>query len=162
MTTKIFFDLDGTLFDLYGKENWLELLQTENPTAFEGDFLPEIDKSALFNVVNRLSALGVVFEVITWLPMNASEEYENECTRVKTEWVKANLPFISRIACQSYGIPKQNAIAKRAKQMFLIDDNAEICEIWTTAKQRKAVNISKTFTVVDALEKIYNEMVKGV
>lgn len=161
MSTKVFMDLDGTLFDLYGKENWLELLQSEDPTAFEGDFLPEISINKLFEMVQKLSEFGVIFEVITWLPMNASPEYEKECEKVKTEWVNINLPFISKITCQSYGIPKQNAIDKRAKKMYLIDDNTEICKIWETAKQRTAININKEFTVVNALEKIYKEILEG-
>lgn len=154
MSIKIFFDLDGTLFDLYGKKNWLEMLQNENPSAFEGDMLPEIDPIELYKATSALAERGVIMEVITWLPMGASPEYETACDLVKKQWVKDNLPFISKVTSLSYGVPKQNGIEKRAERMFLIDDNAEICEMWETAKMRKAIRIDSKFTVVDALYKI--------
>ena len=79
----ICFDLDGTLFDLYGKKNWLEMLRTENPDAFEGEFLPEIDKDDLYFFMKKLANKNVRFEVITWLPKFASVEYENKCAKKK-------------------------------------------------------------------------------
>lgn len=155
MSISVFLDLDGTLFDLYGKPNWLEMLESENPAAFEGDFLPEIDIDELYSICESLLMAGVKIGIITWLPMNASPEYERECARVKREWVAKNLPFITDIKCQSYGTPKQNAITKRAKSMYLIDDNIEICKAWVTEKMRKAINVDREFTVVDALKEIY-------
>lgn len=162
MSIRIYFDLDGTLFNLYGKENWLEKLQNEDPTVFEGGgmtrgFMPNIDNN-FFDVVSDLLDKGVEFEVITWLPMNASPEYELACELVKRKWVKENLPFISKVTCLSYGIPKQNAISKRASQMFLIDDNMEICEMWNTAKMRQAILVDQDFTAVDALSEILDSL----
>lgn len=166
MSTKIFFDLDGTLFDLYGKSEWLERLQNEDPTVFEGDgmtkgFLSSIDLVNLFEVANMLAEKGVQFEVITWLPMGASPEYEFACDLIKRKWVKENLPFITKVTCLSYGIPKQNGIEKRAAQMFLVDDNEEICKMWETAKMRKAILVDNDFTVVDALYSILDGLSEG-
>ena len=40
MSKKIYFDLDGTVYDLYNMENWLEKLRSETEKVFtEGDFL---------------------------------------------------------------------------------------------------------------------------
>lgn len=160
--TLIAFDLDGTLFDLYGKENWLELLRSENPSAFEGDFLPEIAISNLYSIMEKLANIGVIFEVITWLPKFASADYENKCSAVKKRWVKENLPFITNTACISYGVPKQKAINRKTGKMYLIDDNEEVGKVWKTKVQRKYVKVSKKFTVVDALEKIYKEILEEV
>ena len=44
MSVKIYFDMDGTVFDLYGKQNWLEMLRNEVEGAFIGDWIPEINK----------------------------------------------------------------------------------------------------------------------
>lgn len=156
----ICFDLDGTLFDLYGKKNWLEMLRTENPNAFEGDFLPEIDKTKLYSSMKKLAKREVRFEVVTWLPKFASVEYEQKCAEKKRKWVKKNLPFISNVSCQSYGTPKQKAIIKKASKMYLIDDSEEVGKKWETKIQRKFVKVSKNFTVVNALENILTELEK--
>ena len=161
-SVKVYFDLDGTLFNLYGKLDWLETIENEKPGAFKGDFLPEINLECFFNLIRKLSMYGVEFNVITWLPMQASREYEEICTTEKIAWVRENLPFINEITCQSYGIPKQNVIKKRAKTMILIDDNKEVCETWETAKMRRSFNVSKIYTVTDALQEILESIEKGL
>ena len=158
MSVKIYFDLDGTVFDLYGKPNWLELLESENPDAFKGEFLPEINLTELHKVVFELWMNGVEFGVITWLPMNASPEYQTESAKAKSEWVRKNMGFVTEFNAIPYGVPKQKAIQQRAKKMYLIDDNSEVCAMWETNKQRKAVNVNKDFTVVHALKKILENL----
>lgn len=159
MSVKIFFDMDGTVFDLYGKENWLELLRTETKGAFEGGFiLNDEGYTDFIDEVGNLLDKGVQFGVITWLPMQASPEYEEICRAEKLEWVKKYLPFVSEFNCVSYGIPKQNCIQKKASKMYLIDDNTEICKIWQTTKQRIAIEVNKNFNVLNALIKIRNEI----
>lgn len=160
MSIKVMCDLDGTIFNLYGRENWLEMLQNEQAGAFTEDglvnngFLPEIDITKFYQTVNRLMERGVQFSVITWLPMQASPEYEEICRAEKMEWIRKNLPFVSEISIVSYGVPKQNCIKKRAQKMILIDDNIEICKTWETAKQRKAMNVNSNYNIVEALEEI--------
>ena len=34
MKKEIWFDMDGTIADLYGVENWLEMLIAEDPTPY--------------------------------------------------------------------------------------------------------------------------------
>lgn len=157
MSVKVFFDLDGCLFNLYGKENWLEMLRNEQPGAFYGDFLPEIDLNEFYLTISRLQTYGVQFAVITWLPMQASPEYEEICRAEKNDWIFENLPFAQEVSIVPYGIPKQDCIIKRAQRMILLDDNIEICKAWETAKQRKSVQITKDWTVVHALKEILSE-----
>ena len=158
MSIKIYFDLDGTVYDLYNVENWLEKLHSEDASVFsEGNFIGDYNRFK--TVCEKLVSVGVQFEVITWLPMQASEEYEIECTEVKREWVKKFMPFVTEFTAQSYGIPKQNAIKKRAKTMYLLDDNKEVCEMWKTDKMRKAINVNRDeLTTIEALEMIYCEI----
>ena len=100
MSIKIFFDLDGTVYDLYSVENWLEKLRSEDASVFsEGDFIGDYNRFK--TVCEKLVAVGVQFEVITWLPMQASPEYELECTEVKREWVKKFMPFVTEFTAQS-------------------------------------------------------------
>lgn len=153
-STTIYFDLDGTLFDLYGQEDWLKRLRAEDATVFEGNFLPTINRNDLFTVIYKLRLKGVKFGVITWLPMQATPEFEEEAAEVKKKWVYENLPFIQDVVCISYGIPKQNAIVKKSKNMFLIDDNKEVCEIWDNGKDRKAYQVKENNSAVDILNMI--------
>ena len=161
MSTKIYFDLDGTLFDLYNKKNWFEDLTNERNGVFEGDFLEEIDTDNFYEIIDILLSMGVTFGVITWLPMQASPEYEEVCREEKMRWVRKNLPFVSEFNCVSYGTPKQNCIQKRAKRMFLIDDNVEICQAWETATQRIAINVNSKYTAEKALEYIVDKLTRG-
>lgn len=152
MSKKIYFDLDGTLYNLYNMENWLDKLRNEISGVFDG--VNKMFDGTFYDIISDLLNIGFEFGVITWLPMQASPEYEEVCRREKRMWVQKYLPFVSEINITSYGIPKQNAIQKRAKIMYLIDDNVEICKMWETSKQRKAINVNNDFTVMDALKKI--------
>lgn len=158
MSVKIYFDLDGTVYNLYGVNEWEPKLRAENPNVFrEGSFIG--DYQEFMNICNKLLEKGVQFGVITWLPMQASPEYEVECELVKREWVQRYMPFVSEFIAQSYGVPKQNAIIKRAKTMYLLDDNTEICEMWQTEKMRVAVNVNKgERTTIEALKEIYEKL----
>lgn len=154
---KVYFDLDGTVYDLYNKPNWLDDLENEKPNVFTANrFMP--DPVRFRKLIGDLLMLGVEFEVITWLSMQSSPEYEKVCSAEKTEWVKKYMPFVQKVTCLSYGIPKQNAITKRSGLMYLIDDNADVCKQWETKKQRVALNVNSVYTVLDALEQIRNEI----
>ena len=158
MSVKIYFDLDGTVYNLYGITEWEPKLRAENPNVFrEGNFIG--DYQDFMDICHKLLEKSVQFGVITWLPMQASPEYEVECELVKREWVQQYMPFVSEFTAQSYGVPKQNAIIKRAKTMYLLDDNTEICEMWQTEKMRIAVNVNKgERTTIEALKEIYAKL----
>ena len=146
---KIYFDMDGTVYDLYGIKNWLEMLRNEEKGAFTlGNAL--VDMVALKEVCLRLIAKGYQIGIITWLPMGASLEYCEICTKEKRRWAENNMPYISEFYALEYGVPKQYAPARRAAEMWLVDDNKEVREMWVTEKQRKAI---------DATENIINALV---
>lgn len=146
---KIYFDMDGTVYDLYGMENWLEMLRNEEKGAFTlGNALVNMDE--LKEVCLKLIAKGYQIGIITWLPMGASLEYCEVCTAEKRKWAEKNMPYISEFYALEYGVPKQYAPARRAAEMWLVDDNKEVREMWVTEKQRKAI---------DATENIINALV---
>lgn len=58
MTTTIFFDLDGTLADLYGVEDWLDMLMASDALPYE-IAKPLIRLSALARLLNNLQKRGV-------------------------------------------------------------------------------------------------------
>lgn len=163
--TKVFFDLDGTLFNLYGKENWLEMLREENPDAFDwvgmvnNGFMPEFNYEDLVGIcLDLIEDFGVEFNVITWLPMYATSEYEKQCAKIKEKWIRKFLPFVKDVCCQSYGTPKQLGIKSRSKEMILIDDNLEVCKIWETKNMRKYMNVKRGFNAFNALTTLYTDL----
>lgn len=156
---KVYFDLDGTLFNLYGKIDWLETLRSEKEGAFKvGDllndgFMPEIDLVEFYDKIDTLRSKGVTFGVITWLPMEATKEYEVVCTKEKEEWIKEYLPFVESVSIVPYGTPKHSLCGK-AKRVVLIDDNKKVCKDWRTKKQRIALQVTKKTTVIECLDNI--------
>lgn len=165
MSVKIYFDMDGTLFDLYGKENWLTMLENGRPGAFKeygenGGLMQGLESEVcdIYEQIAYLQSQGVTFGIISWLPFAASPEYEEICREEKLEWLRTYFPMITEIHIIPYGIEKQKAITKRAETMYLIDDNAEICNAWTTAKQRRAFQVSDNFTALNALNQIIKEL----
>ena len=137
MAKTIYFDLDGTLFDLYGEENWLEKLLSETKGLFQ-NLKTIFPKEEIHNVLNLLKENGYQLEVITWTPKNVSEKYIQIVEKEKELSLKEFHQF-SKIHYLRYGTPKQKALIKRTKEMILVDDNLEVIQNWDTPKQRKSI-----------------------
>lgn len=148
---KIYFDMDGTVYNLYGMENWLEMLRNEEKGAFTLG-KPLVDMDRLKRVCMELIGIGYQIGIITWLPMGASLEYCEVCTEEKRNWAEENMPYISEFYALEYGTPKQYAPARRAAEMWLVDDSKEVREMWVTEKQRKAIDANDN--IIKALERI--------
>ena len=159
MGAKIYFDMDGTVAGLYRLPDWLECLRNE----VSGTFLrcePLFEQKDFYPIVEKLLLNGVKFGVITWLPMQATDEYQAICTEEKRKWCEDWMPFIETFAAQPYGIDKSLAITKHFKTEYLIDDNKEVCQRWKTEKQRKALccDTSAFGDVVACLWQIADEL----
>ena len=154
---KIYFDMDGTLFDLYNKPNWLEMLRDEIAGAFCGDIQYELREywKNFRRICNALMEKGVQFGVISWLPPQCSEEYAEVCRREKLDWIYEHIPFAIEKHIVPYGTIKQDTIEKHAKVEVLIDDNMEVCKTWETKKQRLAINVNESLTAYHALVIVY-------
>lgn len=139
---KIYFDMDGTVADLYGEKNWLDNLRKEVCGSFI-NLRPLVDMTELAMVCHQLMNLGYSFGVITWLPMDASYEFERVCEEEKRAWVEEFMPWVSEFYAQSYGVPKQYAPSKRAAEMILVDDNAEVRAMWNTEVQRSSIDATQ-------------------
>lgn len=122
-TQTIYFDLDGTLYDLYGQDGWLERITTlADPTAYANDAATMLDMDALHAALR-----GRRVGVITWLARNATPEYAKATRRVKREWIRKHLPEATEIHIVKYGTPKHR-IAK--SDGILVDDDATVRAAW--------------------------------
>lgn len=136
---KLYFDMDGTVADLYGSADWLYKLRNEVPGAFR-NLEPLHDMVELERICKELIADGWELGIITWLPIDASKKYEAICTAEKIEWANKYMPYITDIIAQPYGTPKHTAPQKRAKMMVIVDDNDDILQTWATPVQRKTID----------------------
>ena len=89
MTTTIFFDMDGTIADLYGVENWLDYLIASDALPYE-IAKPLIRLNALARILNRLQKQGYKVGVISWLAKNSNTDYDEKVTKAKKEWLIEN------------------------------------------------------------------------
>jgi 5'(3')-deoxyribonucleotidase len=117
----IYLDMDGTIADLYGIENWLERLRNE----VEGLFLqcePLITESELLVLFpNDIYEL----RICSMTPMNASKEYCVKVIEEKNIWLDKHFPSIKKRTYLEYGYNKN---IRNSKNHILIDDNKTIRE----------------------------------
>ena len=124
------FDMDGTIADLYGVENWLDYLIAEDTTPY-AEAEPLLRLCSLARVLNRLQKNGYNLAVISWLSKSGTDEYNAEVEAVKREWLAKHLPSVKwdAIHIVPYGTPKQNFCGNPLDILF--DDEARNRENWT-------------------------------
>ena len=124
------FDMDGTIADLYGVENWLEMLIAEDTTPY-AEALPLLRLSALARKLNTLQRNGYDLAIISWLSKSGSEAYNEAVAAVKMAWLKKHLPSVNwdRITIVPYGTPKQNFCENPLDILF--DDEVKNRNNWT-------------------------------
>ena len=122
----IWFDMDGTIADLYGVPNWLEQLRAENAEPYRVA-RPLVNMARLARALNRAQRHGATIGVISWASLGASAEYEAEIARAKIEWLTAHLPSVhwDEIHITAYGVAKNEIGAD-----ILFDDNADVRREW--------------------------------
>lgn len=130
MITTIFFDMDGTIADLYGVENWLDYLIASDALPYE-IAKPLIRLNALARILNRLQKQGYKVGVISWLAKNSNTAYDEKVTRAKKEWLKKHLASVNfdEIHIVKYGTPKQTFA--KTENDILFDDEKKNRNDWT-------------------------------
>lgn len=141
MTTTIFFDMDGTIADLYGVENWLDYLIASDALPYE-IAKPLIRLNALARILNRLQKQGYKVGVISWLAKNSNTAYDEKVTKAKKEWLKKHLASVNfdEIHIVKYGTPKQTFA--KTENDILFDDEEKNRNDW----------IGKAFDVNEIIE----------
>ena len=120
---KICFDMDGTIADLYGVENWLEYLLAENVKPYE-IAKPLVNMNALARRLNTLQRKGYEIGVISWTSKGGSAEYNAEVETAKRAWLHKHLASVKFdfIAVVPYGYNKA-AFADSEKDVLFDDEN---------------------------------------
>ena len=124
----IYFDMDGTIADLYGVENWLEHLRAEEVLPYEVA-APLVETSRLAALLTACKVLGYRVGVISWVSKVSLPEYTNAVRSAKLEWLRKNLPIaLDEVHIVKYGTRK-DYIAKD-KNGIIFDDDVGVRVKW--------------------------------
>ena len=128
MKRGIYFDLDGSIVDLYGVEGWLDDLIAENTRPY-AEAKPLLNLSLLARYIHKAQKLGYIVGIISWLSKSGTPEYNKAVTEVKREWLKKHLPSVEwdEIHIVEYGTPKSTC---RTCPGILFDDEERNLKEW--------------------------------
>lgn len=130
MKKMLVFDMDGTIANLYGVENWLNDLRNEKVDPYV-NAEPLYNMEEMSKVLNKAKSNGWRIAVTTWLAKDATKAYDKAVAEAKKNWlIKHNFP-VDEIHCLKYGRTKANATRKKADFQVLIDDNKKVRDGWT-------------------------------
>jgi phosphoglycolate phosphatase-like HAD superfamily hydrolase len=129
MNKVLVFDMDGTIANLYGVENWLESLRAFDPTPYRVA-KPMYDMNELANILNTLKGEGWKVVITSWLSKDTTRAYDKEVRQAKVEWLnKYSFPY-DEIHLVKYGTTKANCTRKLGGYQVLIDDNEQVRKGW--------------------------------
>lgn len=109
MNKNIFFDLDGTIVDLYGFPDWLFYLRHNSAIPY-AQAKPTINLSRLARALHKAQRNGAKIGVISWLSKVSDSDYDRAVTEAKLDWLARHLPSVrwDEIHIVAYGTPKSN------------------------------------------------------
>ena len=107
MKMKIWFDMDGTIADLYGVENWLPMLIASDPTPY-AVAAPLLRLATLARELNKVQRAGHEIGIISWLSKSSTPEYDEAVTAAKLAWLAKHLPSVrwNEVKIVAYGTSK--------------------------------------------------------
>ena len=129
MAKAIYFDMDGTLANLYGVENWLEKLRAYDASPYaEAEVL--LNMQALAHRLNKLQENGYTIGIISWLSKESTTAYDVAATAMKMAWLEKHLRSVKwdEIHIVAYG--KRKSKLAQVKDGYLFDDNESVRREW--------------------------------
>ena len=155
MEKVIYFDMDGTIANLYGVENWLGELRSYNPRPY-AEAEPMWNMARLGLILEAMKLSGWTIGVITWLSKDSTAEYDRAVRAAKREWLREYglLHIMDEIHMVKYGTPKHTTANLR--HGVLVDDNQAVREAW---ENYGGDTIDPTTTdLLDYLENLWETM----
>ena len=148
MNKVLVFDMDGTIANLYGVDNWLGMLRAFNPTPY-AIAEPMYDMDKLVGLLNALKNDGWRIAVTSWLSKESNPAYDAEVRIAKINWQDAfALPY-DEVHLVKYGTTKANCTRKLGGYQILVDDNKKVRDGWTLGD-----TIDATTNIMNALESL--------
>ena len=106
----IWFDMDGTVANLYGVEGWLEDLIHERTRPYDMA-KPMVNMSQMARYLHKAQRKGYKVGVISWTSKGGTDLYNGEVALAKMAWLHKHLPSVAwdSIKIVPYGTHKRNA-----------------------------------------------------
>lgn len=148
----IVFDMDGTIADLYGVENWLSMLRAENALPYE-IAKPLVNMTLLRDLLLVCKKMGYTIAITSWLSKESSKEYDEKVRQAKLNWLdKYDFPY-DEVHLVKYGTTKLNCTRDKANYQILFDDNENVRKGWNGGKAYSEKTILKN--LVDIISEMY-------
>lgn len=119
----VYLDMDGTIADLYGIENWLYRLRHEDATIFL-ECKPMITENEL---LRRFPTEEYEIRIMSMTPKGASANYCLNVAKQKDAWLDKYFPSITKRIYRAYG---HNKNLRNSINAILIDDSEPIRNSW--------------------------------
>jgi hypothetical protein len=144
----LYFDMDGTIADLYGVDGWLDDLNAKRTRPYDEAKVMH-NMSALAKALNTAQRNGIQIGVISWLSKTATEDYNKAVTKAKRKWLKKHLKSVNfdEIHIVPYGTPK-STVAENIGILF--DDEERNRTEWNKGR---AYPPEKIFEILKNLSK---------
>ena len=144
---RICFDMDGTIANLYGVENWLESLINESARPYE-EAKVMVNMNSLARLLNNLQKKGYEIGIISWLSKNSTESYDKKVTEAKKNWLKKHLASVrfDFVEIVKYGTDKN--IVNTSNEDILFDDEVGNREAWNGT----AYNVNNIIEILKGLK----------
>lgn len=126
----IYFDLDGTLADLYAVEDWLEMLRAYDETPYmKAETM--VNMSLLARYIHRLQNSGIKVGVISALSKEPEPNFDKRVIAAKEKWLAKHLPSVTfdSLDFVPYTAVKNDVVAN-SECAVLFDDECRHREAW--------------------------------
>ena len=107
MIKAIYFDMDGTIANLYGVDGWLDCIINEYTKPYR-EAKALVNMRQLGRELNRLKQNGYTIGIISWLAKGATDEYNRRVAQAKRNWLAKHLSAVrfDEVHIVEYGTPK--------------------------------------------------------
>lgn len=142
---KIWFDMDGTIADLYGVNGWLDMLIAYDETPY-AVAKPLVNLNTLAKLIHRAQRNGFEVCIVSALSKNSTPAYDEKVKTAKTGWLKKHLASVKfdEIRFVPYTFTKNDV---NTGNDILFDDEERHLTAWTGT----AVHASKIFQTLKAI-----------
>lgn len=150
MQKAIYFDMDGTIANLYAVPNWLPLIRSYDPKPYM-DAKPMVHLATLARMLNRLQREGWTIGIVSWLSKDPDPAYGELVKEAKKAWLAQHMPSVSwnEVHIVPHGVPKSSIVDM--PQGILFDDEApNRCE-WSDGKGN-AFDVDNILAVLSQLD----------
>ena len=121
--TTLYFDLEGTLSDLFSVPNWRERLAARDSTPYRVA-RPLCPLESLRERLTRYHAAGYKLGIISWCSMGGDESFDEAVKTAKIDWLKEDQKnkYKQVEHIKTYGTPKHHNM-KRGDILVDYDSN---------------------------------------